>query len=363
MGNPSAAVQPPDLAYLPPLPRGAPPEIGLIGCGGITEVHLRAYRQAGWPVTALCDLDAKAAEARRKGFYPRARVTTDHHEILANPAIGVVDIATHPEARGPLIEDALRAGKHVLSQKPFVTDLEEGERLADLADELGLLLAVNQNARWAPHFAYLREAARGGLIGCPIGVHAAVHWDHSWVENSPFNEIEALILYDFGIHWFDFIATVMQGQEPRRVYASSRRTPYQTAKPPLLAQAVVEYDHAQATLVFDGNTPAATWDATVITGEQGIVRSEGVDIKHQSVRVSTARGVAKPRLKGKWFPDGFRGAMGELLQAIEQGRQPSHNARDNLASLELCFAAVESANTGRAVVPGSIRRLPKQSNA
>jgi predicted dehydrogenase len=44
----------------------------------------------------------------------------------------------------------LRAKKHVLSQKPFVLDLDTGARLADLADEMGVKFAVNQNGRWAP---------------------------------------------------------------------------------------------------------------------------------------------------------------------------------------------------------------------
>ena len=52
-----------------------------------------------------------------------------------------------------MIETALAAGKHVLSQKPFVLDLDDGTRLADLADESGVVLAVNQNGRWAPHLS------------------------------------------------------------------------------------------------------------------------------------------------------------------------------------------------------------------
>ena len=53
---------------------------------------------------------------------------------LARDDIDVVDITTHPAERPPLIETALTAGKHVLSQKPFVLDLDVGRRLADLAD-------------------------------------------------------------------------------------------------------------------------------------------------------------------------------------------------------------------------------------
>ena len=68
-------------------------------------------------------------------------------------------------------------------------------------------------------------------------------------------------------------------------------------------------------------------------------------------------GVSKPKIKGAWFPDGFHGTMGELLCAIEENREPTNSARNNLASLALCFAAVASAECGQPVVPGTVRRL------
>ena len=130
-------------------------------------------------------------------------------KLLARDDVEVVDITTHPPERPPLVEAALRAGKHVLSQKPFVLDLDVGERLADLADKMGVKLAVNQNARWAPHFSYIREAVRAGLLGTIDAVHCDVHWDHSWVKGGPFEDVDHLILYDFAIHWFDFLTTLM----------------------------------------------------------------------------------------------------------------------------------------------------------
>ena len=74
--------------------------------------------------------------------------------------------------------------------------------------------------------------------------------------------------------------------------------------------------------------------------------------------MTTAAGIARPRLTGAWFPDGFHGTMAELLSAIKEDREPSHSARNNLASLELCYAAVASAERGEAVKPGSVRQLP-----
>ncbi len=350
----------PVLAYRPRDPKRYRPGIALVGCGGITKWHLTAYKNAGYNVVALCDVVEARAQERRDEFYPEAFATDSFHEILARDDVEVVDISTHPPVRPPLVEAALRARKHVLSQKPFVIDLDIGQRLADLADEMGVRLAVNQNARWAPHFSYIREAVRAGLLGTIDAIHCDVHWDHSWVKGTVFESIRHLILYDFAIHWFDFVTTVMHGSPARRVYASMARSATQTIAPPLLAQALVEYEATQATLIFDGYTRFDRLDRTLVVGNHGAIRSEGPTTEHQRVELATIDGIARPKLKGSWFPDGFHGTMAELLSAIVENREPSHSARNNLASLELCFAAVASAERGEPVKPGSVRRLPEE---
>ena len=213
----------PALPYLPRCPRNYSPGIALVGCGGITKYHLQAYATAKFRVVALCDVVREAAERRRQEYFPDAAVFTDYRDALSLDGVEVVDVTTHPEVRSPIIAECLKAGKHVLSQKPFVLDLDEGERLAAIAEAHGVMLAVNQNARWAPHFSYIREAVKAGLVGQLAGVHCGVHWDHSWVRGTAFERVYHLILYDFAIHWFDLVASLMGEQRPTRVYASTRQ--------------------------------------------------------------------------------------------------------------------------------------------
>ena len=119
----------PVLVYGPPMARSYCPRIGLIGCGGITEQHLKAYRASGWEVAAFYNPTQAKAEQRRDEFYPNAIVCPSVEELLEISGIDVVDIATHPAVRGALIAQAVASGKHVLSQKPFAVDLAEGTRL------------------------------------------------------------------------------------------------------------------------------------------------------------------------------------------------------------------------------------------
>ncbi len=348
----------PELPYLPRDPKHYRPHIGLIACGGITKDHLRAYRAAGYRVAALCDVVPEQARKRKTEFYPDAKVYRDYHDLLKRDDIEVVDIAAHPSARAAMIEDALTAGKHVLSQKPFVLDLDFGRRMVDLADRKGVRLAVNQNGRWAPHFSYIRQAIAAGLLGDVSAVHASVHWDHSWVAGTEFEKIDHLILYDFAIHWFDIVACFLGTRRPERVYASTARCPTQTVRPPLLAQALIQYDGAQATLAFDASVRHGCHDRVYVTGTEGTIVSSGPDLKHQTVTLYTEQGQATPELQGCWFPDGFHGTMGELLCAIEEDREPTNSARDNLGSLALCFAAVASAERHEPIVPGTVHAMP-----
>ncbi|MFO0916543.1 MAG: Gfo/Idh/MocA family oxidoreductase [Pirellulales bacterium] len=341
----------PDLPYRPRQVEAGEVTIGLIGCGGIAETHLTAYRRAGYHVLVLCDRTREKAERYRERFYPEARVTSDYRDVIDDPAVRFVDLTPYPDDRAPLIEESLLAGKHVLSQKPLTTDLAVGERLVELADRQGVKLAVNQNGRWAPHFSYAREAVRAGWLGQLTAIRQSVRWDHNWVRDLPFNDIHDLVLHDFGIHWFDFVVSLLGPKTVRRVYASVTHSPAQLARPPLLAQVVMDAPQCQVSLTFDADTRWSAWDQTTLIGTSGVLHSAGRDLNHQTLSMTIAEGVCRPSLEGQWFPDGFHGAMAELVWAAETGAEPLHGARENLSSLALCAAAIASARTGEPVVP------------
>lgn len=348
----------PNLPYQPVRTRYNPP-IGLIGCGGISEWHLRAYQAAGYNVVALCDRIPAKAEKRQAEFFPHATLYTDYRALLAHPDLEVVDLATHPQDRAYLIPAALNAHKHVLSQKPFVLDLDLGRKFAALAKKNRVTLAVNQNGRWAPYFSYMRQAVTRGLIGEPMAVHLACHWDHGWTKDTLFNTLHHLILYDYAIHWCDMLNCLMNGKKARRVTASLTHAPGQEATPPLLGQALIEFDDAQATLTFDGYTKFGQSESAIVIGTKGTLSASGPSCDPRRVTLHTAKGSATtPNLKGSWFPTGFHGSMAELLQSIEQKREPVNNPLNNLEGLAICFAAVASAESGQPVEVGKAKKVP-----
>lgn len=357
--KPVDTIAAPVLPYQPPRPRERH-AIALVGAGGISFAHLDAYRKAGFEVSAICEIDRAKAESRRDQFFPEARVIADYREVLDDPDIEIMDLTPHVEHRQEMIRNCLTAGKHVLTQKPFVIDLDVGTRLCDLADECNVRLAVNQNGRWAPHFAYIREAVRQGLLGDVASIRIALAWDHRWIRGTPFEAMRDVVLYDFGIHWFDFVSSIMK-RAPATVTSVTTAAPWTGLRPPMQATTVLDYGDAQASLSFDAANAFGPTDTTFVGGTRASIVARGPDLGTQRVELWTAGGVGRPELTGQWFNDGFAGTMGELMCAIEDGRAPLNNARDNLDSLALCFAAVASARSGAPVVPGTVRRLPEQT--
>lgn len=352
-------INPPKINYLPQKPKFYNPKIGLIGTGGISDFHLKNYQEFGFNVVAIANRTLLKAEERRDKYFPDAEVYDDYRKILERDDIEVVDITPHPKDRLPILKEALQSKKHVLSQKPFVLDLNDGKELVKIAKENGVKLAVNQNGRWAPHFSYMREAIRSGLIGRPLSVDFSLQWDQTWITGNPaFENIPHMVLFDFAVHWFDITASFMEGQKATSVYASTIKYDEQLYSPPALASCTINYEQSQVRMAFNAHTTLGEEDVTTIVGTKGTLRSRGSGLNNQPVmEIFTDEGEVKVPLEGCWFENGFQGTMAELLCAIEEKREPNNSAENNLKSLELCFAALESANKSKIVAPGEVNSL------
>jgi predicted dehydrogenase len=98
-------------------------------------------------------------------------------------------------------------------------------------------------------------------------------WNHGWIAGTPFEAIDDLVLWDFGIHWFDFLSSLI-GDRARRVAATATRAAGQKVRPPLLAEALVAFEGGQASLTFDGATHYGARDSTVVIGTSGVAAAE-----------------------------------------------------------------------------------------
>ncbi len=147
--------------------------VGLIGTGRISDIYLKNMKAfTGIDITACgsLNMDESRAKAAEYGV-PRV---AKPDEIIADPDIDAVLNLTIPAAHAGISLAALAAGKHVYSEKPFVTDLEDGRRILDLARARGLMVGNAPDTFLGGRWQTLRKLLDRGVIGVPHGVSAFV---------------------------------------------------------------------------------------------------------------------------------------------------------------------------------------------
>ena len=138
----------------------------IVGCGNFGKQHLDAIMTvSGIEVVALCDIHIESCEKRKEEFGLSAKCYTDHKEMLKCEKIDVVTVASSDKAHKDATVDSLRAGCHVLCEKPMALFTEECEEMVKAADESGKLLMVGQVCRYAPGFVKAKSLVEKGVIG------------------------------------------------------------------------------------------------------------------------------------------------------------------------------------------------------
>jgi predicted dehydrogenase len=324
--------------------------IGIVGCGGIARgAHLPAYRQFGYPVVACCDVREEAARAARAEFdIPFA--TTRLEELLARPEVAIVDLAVHAEQRRPLVEQIAAAGKPIFSQKPFAMRWEDACHMVAVCEREGVPLMVNQQARWAPAHRAIKTLIDRGALG---HVYSVLHLNRGFQDEpgSWFVRLPNFNIVDHGIHYID-LARYFTGREPLRVKATTTTVPGQTAVSPMIYTITCEYApeaQVMTTLHFNNIIAARAlhryeWLVDGTEGSLSASQSELVLARKDSPHEKQVFAI-----QGRWFPDAFGGSMGEMMTALAEGREPLTSGRDNLKTVRIALAAVESSETGQAV--------------
>jgi len=112
----------------------------------------------------LCEMNPERA-AKFSARYPGARTTADLDEVLSDPTVDAVSIATPPVTHHSLVKRALEAGKHVLVEKPLATSVAQAEELVELAASQGLTLMPGHTFLYSPAVIRVRELIDSGELG------------------------------------------------------------------------------------------------------------------------------------------------------------------------------------------------------
>ena len=177
----------------------------------------------GFRITRIMTTDENKIAAAREDF-PEAAVVSSFTDIIRDPEIDLVVITTPNHFHLDLAKKALKAGKHVVVEKPFTVTTEEADELIELATKKSLVLSVNHNRRWDSDFLTVKKVVEGKKLGEIVDYEA--HFDrfrnevsNGWKEDK--ENPGSGILYDLGSHLIDQALTLFG--PPKEIYADLRK--------------------------------------------------------------------------------------------------------------------------------------------
>lgn len=144
-------------------------KIGIIGCGGIANgKHLPAIKRLGRAeILAFCDLIKERADKAKEEYgTPESRVYTDYTELLAKETeIEAIYVLTPNKSHSVISIAAMKAGKHVMCEKPMAKSYEEAKKMVETARETGKILTIGYQNRYREDSTYLKRACENGELG------------------------------------------------------------------------------------------------------------------------------------------------------------------------------------------------------
>lgn len=254
----------------------------------------------------------------------------------------------------PTALEALEAGKHVLVEKPFAPSLAEGRRAVELAARRDLTLMVSQNYRFFPAARTVAALIREGSLG-PVGgvsIHFRKYANAAPPGTNWHYQLRQPLLEDMSIHHFDLMRFVL-GQEPQVVTCQAWNPPWSNFRDPASAAAIIRF--TGGVVVDYRGSWVSTGVPTLWSGDWQIECAEGVISWSSRDDSGTASDAVTIRMRGKRsrrvplpelpYPDRV-GVVAAFATAIRDRSEPQTSGRDNLGSLALMFAAIESAMCG-----------------
>ena len=338
--------------------------IGIAGCGKIAQVrHLPEYEaRDDVQICGLFDLNQERAQALAEQYGATAYAT--YEDMLADPRIDAISVCSANVAHADMTVAALKAGKHVLCEKPMATTLADCERMVAAAKESGKVLMIDQNQRLAAAHVKARDLIEEGAVGRVISFSTAFRHGgpETWSVDPGagtwfFDKARAAMgaMADLGIHKTDLIQYLL-GQTVVKVTAnlSTLDKKFSDGTP------ISVDDNAICIYQLDGGamgTMTASWtdyagedNSTVIFGTEGVLRIyENPD---HSIVLNKRGGETVYYDVDKIQTNDDQTKSGIIDMFVDHLRQPEKpyiSGESVLTAMRAVFAAVESSEKGCAV--------------
>lgn len=334
-----------------------PLRVVMAGCGGITRAWLNhASERTDLDFVGLVDLlPENAAKVQEQFNLSNARIGTDLAQMLDATGPDVVFDCTVPAAHKSVVLTALAHGCHVLGEKPLAESMADAQEMLAGAQASGKTYAVIQNRRYLDSIVRFREVIRAGQIGPLTTLNADFYLAPHF--GGFRDEMEHVLLIDMAIHSFDQ-ARYIADADPVSVYCHEWNPAGSWYAHGASAQCIFEMTNG---LVFNyrgswcaeglqtawacdwraiGQKGTARWDGEDEIQVAALVGSEG--FFHETARLEPP---ATPALE---FTN-HAGVINEFVESLKSGTLPQTVCTDNIKSLAMVHAAIESAESGRKV--------------
>lgn len=326
-------------------------QIGIIGVGAFGESHIVGYKSLPYVhLAAICDAnETRAHEIAAR--YDIAKTYTDYNEMLRAEALDAVSICTPEEFHRAPTLSAIRAGKHVLVEKPIATNLKDAREMIDAARAANVFLMIGHLLRFETRYALVQEKIAAGELGKIVSLTAR--------RNRPKFLAKTYLrthgILEASIHDIDILLWYTQDRVTR-VRALSRNTAQYPN--PDATWALLEFQNGAVAYLENlwlnpDNGGIGTNDALQVTGTQGIAH---IDFVNTGLSIWRENGYTvpdishEPRVRGDMF-GALKEELAYLARCILENRAPTVVSLDDaLHGLEVALAIIESANTERDVV-------------
>jgi predicted dehydrogenase len=327
-----------------------------IGAGfwGTTWLGIVAESRA-CRLEAIVDPDEAAlARAGQAAGVPASRRFTSLADAIRLVEAEAALVVVPPELHAAIALEAIAAGLHCLVEKPFATRLDDAEMVVEQARRADRTVMVSQNYRFTSGARTVRRLVRDGELGRIAAVSIRFARAPS-IQLSGFRaEIEEPLVLDMAIHHVDAIRGVL-GLEPVAVFAKTFNPPWSPY--PGNAAAVIQLETEDgAVIAYVGNLadrgPPTAWSgAWEVQGELGSIAWEGDRVVRHGTEPPATR---LRRLRGPRTDTGTAvslervvaseraGSLAEFAAAVREAREPESSGQDNLSSLALALAAIQS---------------------
>jgi UDP-N-acetylglucosamine 3-dehydrogenase len=307
--------------------------VAVIGTGFWGKNHARVYTElAETDLIAICDIDAERARSVAKQFGVKSYVNTG--SMLKNKDIEAVSICSWSTSLAKEALKALKAGKHVLVEKPMAANSKQAQKLLQTAEKEALHLTVGFLMRFIPGLQHIERAVKDRTIGelvCATSKRVS-----QWPERIG----DVGVVKDTAIHDIDVMRYIFN-EDPIAVYGKTGN----------MAHTKFE-DYAQLMLTFEGGKTAfieSNWltpyktRTLVATGSKAIMK---LDYITQELTIENEKETLQPRYPVK---EPLKLELQNFAKSILENEKPLATGEDGLKALRIAEAALKSSATGRVV--------------